>query len=173
MPLRSRFVTRAIACCATLLIAACYERSPVAATIEPARAPIVPASGFNVCWDSIESPRTLARNAEADVIVTVRNCGDTVWPDVQMADIENVSGREAVRLGFRWKDSSGRIVQDFAKRSDLPWPLFPGKGVELATVVHAPATPGRYTLEFDLVQELVTWFGDHTGNRGSVVVEVL
>ena len=89
-----------------------------------------------------------------------------------MADPENVSGHNAVRMGFRWKDASGAIVQDFSMRTDLPWPLFPGESVELAAVVQAPPAPGRYTLEFDFVQELVAWFGERTGNRGSVMVEV-
>ena len=64
------------------------------------------------------------------------------------------------------------VVQDDA-RASLLFDLTPGQEVELPLTVTAPREPGRYTLEIDMVQELVAWFGSAGSKtlRLEVVVE--
>ena len=45
-------------------------------------------------------------------------------------------------------------------RITLPPDLMPNKEVELDAKVTAPNKPGNYILEFDMVQEKVSWFKD-------------
>jgi hypothetical protein len=43
-------------------------------------------------------------------------------------------------------------------RARLPGRLEPGQETSIALTVHAPSSPGRYTLQVDVVQEGVAWF---------------
>jgi hypothetical protein len=38
--------------------------------------------------------------------------------------------------------------------------VWPGESVELTLRLRAPAEPGRYVLEFDMVSEHLSWFED-------------
>ena len=42
----------------------------------------------------------------------------------------------------------------------------------VAAIVKAPATPGTYTITFDLVQEGVTWFSGQGVTGGSATLNV-
>jgi hypothetical protein len=44
----------------------------------------------------------------------------------------------------------------------------PGRSVELPLYVPAPAVPGRYFLDIQLLQELVGWFG----NEGTALLRL-
>jgi hypothetical protein len=105
-------------------------------------------------------------------IVTVRNCSKAIWPDPEMGDPVRLDGDRAVRLVYRWRNVDAKPEQRWGRRSDLPWPLMPGRSVELPMLVTAPSQPGRYLLEADLLQENVIWFGDQTGARPAIPVEV-
>jgi hypothetical protein len=145
----------------------------IAELIEPATPPVLQAGAFTVCWDGIEAPRTLHPGEDAQFVVTIRNCSNAVWPDPQMGDPATVTGSNAVRLAYRWRgDRREPLEPGFGRRSDLPWPLLPGRTVELSVRVVAPAAPGHYAIEFDLVQENVVWFGEQTGSRPVATVEV-
>jgi hypothetical protein len=50
------------------------------------------------------------------------------------------------------------MVEYDGLRTPFPRPLEPGGAMELTFRFAAPATPGRYLLELDLVEEGVTWF---------------
>jgi len=157
-----------------VLLAGCGadRSSKIADLIEPARPPILHAGAFNVCWDRIEAPPQLSAGARFELVVTVRNCSNAIWPDPQMGDVDQLNGSHAVRLVHRWRVPRGPLEERWSARSDLPWPLLPGKSVELPVLVTAPARPGHHAIEFDLLQENVVWFGEQTGIRPTVAVEV-
>jgi hypothetical protein len=45
-------------------------------------------------------------------------------------------------------------------RTSLEQDLDPGESAIVPLVIEAPGQPGRYILEFDMVEEEVAWFGD-------------
>jgi hypothetical protein len=53
-------------------------------------------------------------------------------------------------------------------RYGLPADLPAGQEVEVPLQITAPAKPGEYYLQLDMVQELVTWFEE----KGSPVLKV-
>lgn len=55
---------------------------------------------------------------------------------------------------------TGRLLVFDNLRSHLPEFLRPGGEVDVAMLVDAPAEPGHYVLEIDLVHEGMTWFAD-------------
>ena len=71
---------------------------------------------------------------------------------------EATYGRRLVRLGAQLCDEQGALIErDFA-RAWLPRTLEPGGRIDVPIEIVAPATPGRYTLKFDLVSEGIDWF---------------
>lgn len=62
-----------------------------------------------------------------------------------------------VNLGNHWRDASGEIVAWDDGRAAVP-ALAAGDAVGLQLLCTAPAIPGLYQLEVDLVQECVSWF---------------
>lgn len=84
------------------------------------------------------------------VWLSATNVGGDVWRAAAPGD------RGAVRLGWRWyrgdeEVSAGRETP----LADVP----PGRTVRFKARIFAPASPGDYTLDLDLVQEFVAWFG--------------
>jgi hypothetical protein len=85
--------------------------------------------------------------------VRVKNTGDNVWPGC-----ERSASPFQVSLGSHWLNASGLVASKEEGRSPLPADLAPGQETELSFAVDAPAQPGDYFLEIDLLQENVAWF---------------
>ena len=65
------------------------------------------------------------------------------------------------------------IVEEFdGLRTTLPADLMPNKEVELEAKVKAPSKPGNYILEFDMLQELVSWFKDKGSKTSQINIKV-
>lgn len=94
--------------------------------------------------------------------VRVQNLGDEAWP-------WGAAGRPEIRLAYRWRDGRGRVSVEDGLRTPFPADLAPGQSAVVPVQVEAPAAPGRYGLEIDLVHEHVRWFG--CAVRVEVVVE--
>lgn len=89
--------------------------------------------------------------------VDVTNTSDVAWPE-----------DSSLRVGNHWRSRHGRLLVNDDGREPLLRPLARGETVGVTLIAIAPARPGRYVLELDLVQERVTWFAD----RGSPVTHV-
>lgn len=77
------------------------------------------------------------------VEVLVRNTGDLPWTT------------DAFFLSYHW-DGPEDIWE--GQRTPLPASVPPGGKVTLQATLQVPNTPGTYTLQWDMVHELVTWF---------------
>ena len=88
----------------------------------------------------------------APLRVRVRNDSPVRWP-----------GEAQLRVGDHWRARDGRMVVLDDARTLIESAVDPGGECEVQLNVFAPARPGEYELEVDLVQELVGWFAD----RGS------
>ena len=98
----------------------------------------------------------------------VTNAGPVAWPTATRPDPEN-----QLRLGDRWLDPhSAVVVQDDGRRG-LAFPILPGETADLRLEIVAPPQPGTYTLELDMVQEGVAWFGARGGTPLHITVQVI
>lgn len=79
--------------------------------------------------------------------VELRNSGIAPWL---------TSGPNPVRLGYRWLTPEGAMVAD-GGRAELPGPVPPAMEARLELRVEAPARPGRYMLQVELVEEGRAW----------------
>lgn len=98
--------------------------------------------------------------------VVVRNAGANVWDN---------DGTNAVRLGYRWFNLAGEQVRapTYPGYLRLPQAVPPRDPITIEDVViHTPATPGDYTLKFDLVRGINGWFSDDASPTADVAVRI-
>lgn len=99
-------------------------------------------------------PTTLRQGLKQTVYVTVRNLSESVWPA-----LGEVGGNYSLFVGNHWLDDQNNIVINDDGRGSLLHDLNPGEEMEVLLTITAPPTRGVYTLEIDMLQEGVTWFG--------------
>lgn len=99
-------------------------------------------------------PASMRPGERAALSLRVRNLGGSTWP--ARGDSR---GMYQVNAGDRWLDAAGaRVVNDLDGRTALAEDLRPGEEAALQLTVTAPAAPGDYVLEIDMIHEAVTFF---------------
>ncbi|HET6585175.1 MAG TPA: hypothetical protein VFG69_17075, partial [Nannocystaceae bacterium] len=93
------------------------------------------------------------------VEIELRNTGVVPW-----------SPQRRDHLAYHWRDEAGEMVERDGLRTELPGIVWPGQAVELQARVLAPASTGRWTLEWAMVREQVRWYDEPDGARASVTV---
>jgi SAM-dependent methyltransferase len=91
--------------------------------------------------------------SSASLNVTVRNLSNVTWPS-QMDNPDH----PPVMLGNHWLDRRGKVTLNDDGRAVLPHDVRPTEQVNVRLQITAPAEPGIYRVELDLVQEMITWF---------------
>jgi len=95
-------------------------------------------------------PRAVA-SMPLSISVRAENTGKAIW----LAAAEDDRG--AVRLGWRWFKADQEI-HGMAGRRPIHYDIYPGQSYGFHAQIDTPAQPGDYTLELELVSELVSWF---------------
>lgn len=96
-------------------------------------------------------PLAAAPGARLALRLRAANTGNTRWL--------RRPGDGQVALGGHLEDAAGRQLVLDLFRAPLPADVPPGGSVELEAAFPAPAAPGAYAVEIDLVAEGVAWFG--------------
>ena len=96
---------------------------------------------------------TIARGKSFSVSAFVKNTSGTSW-----GALNDKGPGYQINLSYRWLSGERSPLGSFDSRYSLPYDLSPGEQALLSFVVNAPNEPGLYYLEFDMVQELVTFF---------------
>lgn len=180
MSQRKPAVAVALAC---LLLAACQAEQPNPASgnaNQPAAANVggktAPAAGansplpnnaFRATISVPEAPATIKAGEKVPLQVRVKNDGPAVWPAIGQPD-----HKYQVNLGNHWYDRNEKPLVNDDARSHLPHDIQPGEEVTIPLRVSAPATPGEYILELDMVQELVGWFKQKGGQTLKLKIKV-
>ncbi|CAM3991002.1 class I SAM-dependent methyltransferase [Kibdelosporangium persicum] len=108
----------------------------------------------------LEAPSTLEVGENSYIRVGVTNASDGEWPSGQL-----------LNAGNHWRRNGLMAVQDDG-RDSVRCPLKPGEHTEALIRIKAPAEPGSYELEVDVVQESVAWWADRGSQTVRVPVEV-
>lgn len=119
---------------------------------------------FNATWLEVRVASTLRAGSIATIQVRVRNDGALPW---------EAGGDIAIMLAHHWRAEDGSLLVWDGFRTELPRDVAPGETIEVEGFVFAPVTPGSYTLEVDLVQESVAWFGEKGNPVARRTVEVV
>jgi hypothetical protein len=105
-----------------------------------------------------KTPPQMQAGKPVNIVVVLKNSGARTW---------TAKGDKAFRLSYHWLDATGKVAVSDGERTELPGDVAPDQSVTLRARVLAPPTPGRYTLRWDMVEELVTWFSQ----QGAAVVD--
>ena len=111
--------------------------------------------------------REVRPGQELKIPVRITNPTSEVW-----SANGDGTGTLAVHLSYHWVDFAGRVVVYDGSRTTLPRDLRPGETVSVDARVESPTTPGRYRLDFSMVQEGVAWFDAASGGASQLPVEV-
>jgi hypothetical protein len=131
-----------------------------------------PHANYSVQWLSNDAPQTMKTEQAVTVNVSAKNTGDWAWPDPITANPSQPNGRYAVRLSYRWVDDAGGALPVGSARGELTRSVPPGQTADFKISVVAPGEAGHYQLQFDLVEELVTFFSARGAEKLSVPVSV-
>ncbi|WP_426194211.1 RHS repeat-associated core domain-containing protein [Massilia sp. DWR3-1-1] len=95
-------------------------------------------------------PTTMTSGSVNTVTVTMVNTGTTTWSSAGTYGLGAVNPHNNTTWG------TARIA--------LPASVAPGQGVTLTFSVTAPAVPGTYNLQWQMVQDSLEWFGAQSSN---------
>ncbi|MBM3296750.1 MAG: methyltransferase domain-containing protein [Candidatus Aminicenantes bacterium] len=137
--------------------------------VEAAGVPLapLPESAFRARLKPAEKRLTAVEDSDIVLSVLVRNDSPVTWPARG-----EPGGRWVLNLANHWLDGRGRVLVSDDGRAQLPQDMAPGTEVPFRIWVRAPARPGRYLLELDMVQEDVSWFARKGSPTARVRVRV-
>lgn len=121
------------------------------------------AAFYQVRWLSYEGPREMDAGEVYRVKVCVQNIGSQGWRSTDW---------HPTKLSYHWLDAEGEVVVWDGERTSFHTVLHPQQKRCLRPYVYTPETAGRYTLQFDLVREEITWFSARGAPTLDVAVRV-
>jgi SAM-dependent methyltransferase len=125
----------------------------------------LPADACNACIRAGHPPATLRPGETASIRCSVTNES----PHMLAHDIP--AGRH-ITIANHWLRADGSVSIPDDGRAMLPATLAPGESCDVDLTVQAPAAPGEYLLEIDLVQEQVCWFAERGSKTARVPIVV-
>jgi SAM-dependent methyltransferase len=128
---------------------------------EARRGPVaMPESAYQAALTlSRPVPRQIDAESSIQVALEIVNVSGVAWSQADAG---------ALRAGNHWLDAQAAMVVQDDGRASLPQTLGPNDRCRIGLEVRAPAHPGNYLLELDVVHEGITWFAD----RGSRAIRV-
>jgi SAM-dependent methyltransferase len=105
---------------------------------------------FDAAYTDPDIPEVMRTLQDVTVDITVRNSSWREWRSEQTP--------HPILLSYHWLDARRGPIEYDGVRTPLPRPVAPGESCAMTMRVRAPAKPGRYVLEIDLVEEDVSWF---------------
>jgi uncharacterized protein YbaR (Trm112 family)/SAM-dependent methyltransferase len=101
-----------------------------------------------------------------EIELTITNTGDTTWLH------HTLDGIGEVHLGAKLFDGQHHLIDENYARVILPRSLKPGQRIQIRCPLPSLATPGRYIVEFDMVDNGFLWFQDYAYQPFSWPLEV-
>lgn len=99
--------------------------------------------------------------------VTCKNTSKYVWPRDESKTL-----KYTINMSYRWLSASHKPMSGFDSRIPLPHSLNPGESITFTLNIPVPYKSGIYFLEFDMVQENVTWFRQKGSPTSIIEIDV-
>ncbi len=122
---------------------------------------------YGAAFVSQSVPKSMTAGQRYPVSVTMKNTGRAVWTNTTGAGTPNSYslGAQNPQDNFNW----GVTASSFPNRVPVVGSVQAGAITTFGFLVVAPATPGIYNFQWQMVEDFVTWFGDPTPNVQVVV----
>ncbi len=164
--MNSKTVLIVAACTIILATTACQQKragsvAPVTKT-EPSTRTAGPLSekGYKAQIALPDPPTKLRPGQKETITVKVKNASDVVWWQRGGETNDRSDNKFYIAVGNHWLDKDGKRTADPEGHNGIPKDLKPGEEAQMTLLITAPSQPGEYTIELDMVQEGVAWFGD-------------
>lgn len=108
---------------------------------------------YSAAIEAAGIPSEVPARGRMDVRVRMTNKSSGTW-------VFTRDESRGVKLGVKLLEAGGASWIDYDRHGHMDRIVGPGETVELDAAIWAPATPGRYELKLDMVDEHVTWFED-------------
>jgi hypothetical protein len=139
----------------------------------PKSASPLPDSGFKG-QVTLASPPAKLRAGQVEVVnIKVKNVSDVIWWARGGETTDRTDNMFYIAAGNRWLDKDGKLSNETEGHSGIPRDLKPGEEIDMSLQITAPKTPGDWTLNLDMVQEGVSWFGDKGSPTTKIKVAVV
>jgi len=167
MKLRIALLAAAFAC--VIVAAGCKPKTTTntASPAQSANAPVVsktpgplPDRGFKAQITLPDPPLKLRMGQKETITVKVENTSDVIWWQRGGETNDRSDNKFYIAVGNHWLDKDGKRTTDLEGHNGIPKDLKPGEETDMTLLITAPKQPGEYTIELDMVQEAVSWFGD-------------
>jgi Methyltransferase domain len=116
----------------------------------PERLSPLGSAGVRAAFTPDRARLSAPRGKIVRLAVTVKNTSNETFP----------AGEGVFGLSYHLLGENGQTIQHDNPRTYLRAPLDPGQQTKLDLAISAPAAPGKYRLELDLVWEGVMWLSD-------------
>jgi thioesterase domain-containing protein/acyl carrier protein len=123
---------------------------------------VLPPDAYRARLEAV-AQLALAPGERHVIPVQVRNGSGSTWEP---------SRASGIYLANRWLDPEGRPVRHKDGRASLERSIAPGEAATIELTITAPVEPGVHTLEIDLVDEGVAWFGEQGSSAHRARVEI-
>jgi hypothetical protein len=163
--MKSRINLLAAAFACVLVAAGCKTTTtntaaPAQSTPVVSRAAPLPERGFKAQITLPDPPLKLRTGQKETITVKVKNMSDVVWWPRGGETNDRPDNKFYIAVGNHWLDKDGKHTTDLEGHNGIPKDLKPGEEIDMTLLITAPKEPGEYTIELDMVQEAVAWFGD-------------
>lgn len=181
MRLRTTSLCAALAC--VVLFTGCRPTQTVnspaptpSATNTPAQQKVagpLPDSGFKAELSLPDPPERLRTGQVTVINIKVKNTSDVIWWQRGGETTDRTDNTFYIAAGNRWLDKDGKKTSETEGHNGIPKDLKPGEEIEMTLQITAPKQPGEWTMELDMVQEGVSWFGDKGSPTTKVKINVV
>jgi len=119
------------------------------------------SAGNNAQFISQAVPQTMTAGQTYSVSVVMKNTGTAAWTETDKYRL----GSQNPQDNWVWRE--GRVYLAAGES------IAPGQTKTFTFDVKAPATPGAYNFQWQMVQDGVEWFGEKTSNTAVSVINVI
>ena len=148
-------------------VTGCGKKKEEAKRVQTVASSPLPDDAFKAKISTENPPSSIKINSSMHIKVKVKNISPVVWPSKGKPD-----GQYKINLSYHWLDMGDKVVVIDGLRTSLPYDIHPDEEVILNALVAAPNSEGEYILEWDMVQDGVSWFKDKGGKTTRIPVKV-
>jgi hypothetical protein len=120
-----------------------------------------------------DCPTKMRAGQVETVKIKVKNLSPIEWFQRGGEVNDRTDNKFYIAAGNRWLDKDGKPSSETEGHNGIAANIAPGEEIEMTLQITAPKTPGDWTMELDMVQEAVTWFGEKGSPTTKVKVTVV
>lgn len=179
--MKMRIALLAVAIASVIAAASCRPK-PATNTTSPnqgTNAPVVsrtpgplPDRGFKAQLTPADTALKLRAGEKQTINVKIKNTSDVTWWQRGGETNDRSDNKFYIAVANHWLDKDGKRTKDMEGHNGITRDLKPGDEAEVPLLITAPKEPGEYTIELDMVQEGVAWFGEKGSPTTKVKVTV-